>query len=142
MSTPSRSSRLRARACSRNERGSVSLQLAVLFPAVLLLIFGVIQGALYYYARSVALAAAQEGLRDARVENGTAGAGARRARGFLARADDGMLTTVSVSPSRTAVSASVTVTGRSLSLVPGMPGLRVAQTAAGPVERLTGSGRP
>ena len=142
MKVPARLSRLPAQARSRDERGSGSLTLVVLFPVILLLIFGVVQGALYYYARSVALAAAQEGLRDARVENGSAGAGAARAQQFLDRVDDSMLEAVSVSPQRNAVSASVTVRGRSLSLLPSMPGLQVAQTASGPVEVFTTGQQP
>ena len=142
MKVPARPSRLPAHARSRDERGSGSLTLVVLFPVILLLIFGVVQGALYYYARSLALAAAQEGLRDARVENGSASAGGDRARQFLDRVDDGMLKAVSVSPQRNAGSASVTVRGRSLSLLPGMPGLQVAQTASGPVEVFTTGQQP
>lgn len=142
MTVPARSSRLPALARSRDERGSGSLTLVVLFPVILLLIFGVVQGALYYYARSVALAAAQEGLRDARVENGSASAGGARARQFLDRVDDGMLKAASISPQRNAVSASVTVRGRSLSLLPGMPGLQIAQTASGPVEVFTTGQQP
>lgn len=126
----------------RDERGSGVLQLVVVFPVVLLLIFGVVQGALYYHARDVALAAAQQGLAAARVEDGSAAAGGARARAFLARAGDGLLVEVSVSPARTAVAASVTVRGRSLSLAPGLPGMSVSQTAAGTVERLTAPGQP
>ncbi len=131
-----------ARLRSRDERGSSALQLVVVFPVVLLLIFGVVQGALYYHARGVALAAAQEGLAAARLEHGTAADGATRAREFLDRAGDGLLVEVSVSPARTAVSASVTVRGRSLSLAPGLSGMSVSQTAAGPAERLTAPGQP
>ncbi len=134
---PASPSRLRDRLRCRDERGSATLQLVVVFPALMLMIFGVVQGALYYHARTVALAAAQEGLRDARVENGTASAGGAAAHEFAAQAGDGLLVDVTISPSRTAVSASVTVRGRSLSLLPGLPGLPVSQTATGPVEHLT-----
>lgn len=116
----------------------MSLELVVVFPVVLLIIFGVIQGALYYHARNVALAAAQEGLRAARAETGTAADGAQGAQQFLADAGgSGVLTGATVTPSRTPTAASVTVTGSSLSVLPGIPGLRVTQTAAGPVERFT-----
>lgn len=135
-------SRLRHRVRSRDERGSATLQLVIVFPVMLLLIFGIIQGALYYHARAIALAAAEEGLRGARVENGTASAGAARAQQFLDRAGNGLITAVAISPTRTADTASVTVRGQSLSLAPGLPGLIVSQTAAGPVERLTSSGQP
>ena len=42
---------------------------------------------------------------------------------------------------RTATTATVTVTGRTLSLVPGLPGWSVSQTASGPVERFTRVGQ-
>lgn len=128
------------RACARDDRGSISLELVVVFPVVLLIIFGGIQAALYFYARNMALAAAQEGLRSARVENGTAGAGAASAHAFLRRAGSDILTGTSVAPARGPAEARVTVQGQALSLVPGVAGLPVSQTAAGPVERFTSPG--
>src|SRR3712207_8131812 len=50
------------------ERGAASLELAVVFPVVLLLVMTLIQAALWFYARSVALGAAQEGAREGRVQ--------------------------------------------------------------------------
>lgn len=132
-------SRLRQLLRSRDERGSATLVLVILMPAVLLLTFGTIQGALYYHARTVALAAAQEGLSATRVENGTASAGAQSARQFLADTGDGYLEAVTVTPSRSATTATVTVAGSCLMMVPGMPSLQVSQTATGPVERYTDS---
>lgn len=121
----------------RADGGSVSLELVIAFPAVLLLIFGVVQGALYFHARNVALAAAQEGLREARVENGTAAAGGSRAREFIdAAGGEGVLRSVQVTPTRTPTQASITVTGAPMSVVPGWT-LNVSQTATGPVERVT-----
>lgn len=132
---------LRARARGRDERGSVSLELVVVFPVVILIIFGVIQGALYYHARSVALAAAQEGLRAARAETGTAPAGGQAAQQFLTAAGgSSVMTGATVTPTRTATDASVTVRGQALSVLPGIPGLPVTQTAAGPIERFTTGG--
>ena len=58
--------------------GSASLEIAVLFPVVLLLVFAVIQGALYYHARNVALAAASDGLTAARAGRAAARKGAAR----------------------------------------------------------------
>lgn len=132
-------SRLRQQWRSRDERGSATLVLIILMPVILLITFGTIQGALYYHARTVALAAAQEGLRETRVENGTASAGARSAQQFLAQTGDGYLEAVTVTPSRSATTATVTVTGSCLMLVPGMPSLAISQSASGPVERFTSS---
>lgn len=128
--------RLRARVRGRDDRGSMSLELVIVFPAVLLIIGGVIQAGLYYHARNLALAAAQEGLRAARVENGTAGAGGQRAREFLGAAGGDVITAISITPTRTATDARITVSGRSLGILPGVS-LPVSQTAAGPVERIT-----
>ncbi len=47
----------------RDERGSVTIQMVFLMPALFLLMFLGLQGALYYHAKQVALAAAQEGPR-------------------------------------------------------------------------------
>ena len=120
------------------DRGSVSLELVIVFPAVLLIIFGGMQGALLYYARSVALAAAQEGSRAAGAETGSAGLGQSVATGFVQRAGGSdVLQAAQVTASRSATVATVTVSGRSLSLVPGLSGLPVSQTASVPVERIT-----
>lgn len=125
----------------RDDRGSASLELAILFPTVLLLIFGVVQGALYFHARNVALAAAQEGVRVARSEGGSAGAGGHAARSFVNQAGgDDVMTGVDVNPTRTATKATVTVSGTALSAIPGVPGFKVTQTAEGTVERFTGGG--
>lgn len=130
--------RLRAGARGRDERGSVSLELVVVFPAVLLVLFVGIQVALYFHARNVALAAAQEGLRAARAENGTAALGGQRAEDFLRSAGgSSVLTGVNVDEVRSATDASITVSGDALVVIPFVPMPRVSQTAAGPVERFT-----
>lgn len=130
--------RERATRRRRDERGSTTLELAVLFPVVLLIIFMAIQGALYFHARSVALSAAQEGVRVAKAENGSAGAGSGAAKGFVAQSGgDGVLRDLGVSAQRSATTASVTVTGRPLSVIPGVLNFSVKQTAEAPVERFT-----
>jgi hypothetical protein len=115
--------------------------MAVLFPAVLFATFGLIQGALYYHARDVALAAATDGLTAARARTGSSTEGRAAATSFLQRAGGAdVLQGASVTADRTAVTATVTVTGRTMSLVPGLPGWSVSQTASGPVERFTRPG--
>jgi Flp pilus assembly protein TadG len=51
----------------RGDRGASAVELAILAPALLVLTMIVIQFALWFQAREAALAAAQEGARDARV---------------------------------------------------------------------------
>jgi Flp pilus assembly protein TadG len=115
----------------------------VLFPVVLLILFGVIQGALYFHGRNVALAAAEQGVRAGRADGQTdrAGTAADRARRFLAEVGElDNLTDLSITPSVGADTVRVTVRGRTVSLLPGVPGPQVSQTASGAIERFTGAG--
>jgi Flp pilus assembly protein TadG len=133
----------RRRSRRPDERGSATLEIAVLFPAVLFATFALIQGALYYHARDVALAAATDGLTAARARTGSGEEGRQVASSFLERAGGrDVLLGSSVTAVRTATTATVTVTGRTLSLVPGLPGWSVSQSASGPVERFTRGGEP
>jgi Flp pilus assembly protein TadG len=125
------------------DRGSATLEIVVLFPAVLLATSGLVQGALYYHARDVALAAATDGLTAARSRSGSAEEGRRAASAFLQRAGgEAVLPASTVRAERTATTARVSVTGHALSLVPGLPGWAVEQSASGPVERFTRVGEP
>lgn len=126
------------RARNKDERGSSSLQLVILFPVVLLLIFTAVQGALYYHARNVALSAAQEGVRAAKAENGSNNQGRQAARAFVTQAGgEDVMTGVNVTSNRGANEATVTVTGRPISVIPGVLNFRVSQTAQGPIEVFT-----
>jgi Flp pilus assembly protein TadG len=121
------------------ERGSASVEAAIVFPVVLFLIFGIIQGALWFHARHVALGAAQEGARVVAAEHG--GGGEARAREFITNLTGGtLIRNVIVRESATTQTATVTVNGQAPSLIPGMDGLPVSQTATAPVERFTRPG--
>ena len=120
------------------DAGSATLELVIAFPVLLLLIFSLVQASLYFYARSLALAAAQEGVRGARAESADLPDGAARARGFLAAAaGDSLLAPAVDTGASTPTRIRIRVTGRSLSVLPGVPGLPVAQEASGPKERFT-----
>lgn len=118
------------------ERGSVALETAVVMPVVLTLFFLGLQAALLYMGRTAALAAAQEGAQVAATESGTIAGGIAAAQG-LAEASTMVLESTSVTGSKTASTAHVTVSVRVASLVPGWHP-NVTATAAMPVERLTG----
>ncbi len=121
----------------RDERGSASIQLMVLLPVMFLVMFTAMQAALYYHARAVAIAAAQEGAREAGSENGTRESGVNAARDFVGDAGGSdVLTGPQVSGSRSATTATVTVTGQSLSVIPGWK-VTITQSSTVPVERLT-----
>jgi Flp pilus assembly protein TadG len=128
------SSRRRRR---RDNRGSVSIELVILLPALFAVMFLGMQAALFYHARTVAIAAAQEGARAAGAEQGHEADGVGAANDFIAEAGgDDVLTGTSTTANRTATTATVTVTGFSLSVIPGWK-VRITQSATVPVERLT-----
>lgn len=121
----------------RDERGSVSIQLVILLPALFAVLFLGMQAALYYHARTVAIAAAQEGARAAGAETGTRSDGVQAAQDFVVEAGgDDVLEGASATSDRTATTVTVTVTGHSLSVIPGWSP-RIVQSASLPVERLT-----
>ncbi len=120
----------------RNERGSASVQLVVFIPLLLLIQFGGLQAALYHHARAVAIGAAQEGARAAATENGSVAAGVAAAESFAADVGRDALGQVVVTGQRSATTATITVTGQSLTVIPGWEP-QVSQSAALPVERLT-----
>lgn len=119
--------------------GSATIELAVLMPVVLTLIFLIVQGGVLFHTRTVAQLAAQDGLRVATTLRGSAAAGQARAESVLAATAGDWLTGASVTATRSTTTATVVVTGRALSLVPGVPGLTIRNTATGPVERTTTS---
>ncbi len=126
-----------AQVTGRREQGSVSIQLVVLMPALFALMFLGLQAALIYHARTVAVAAAQEGARTAAAANGTLSQGTRAAAAFVATAGgDDVLRTVTTSGTRTATTATVVVSGTALSVIPGWTPSISSQVAV-PVERLT-----
>jgi Flp pilus assembly protein TadG len=134
------SDRTRRRRARRGERGAATLELVVLFPVVLLVTFGVIEGALWYHARNVALAAAEEGIRVATADGSSAQAGVGAAQAFASQAGaDGVLSGASATLTEASVERiTIRVTGTSLTLFPGWSGHTVSQTASGPIERFTG----
>lgn len=132
---------LRSRAASGHhdrEDGSASLQIIVLMPALFLMMFVGMQAALIYHGRTVAIAAAQEGARAAAAQVWSPGAGEVAAAEFVASAGgEGVLSGVTVTASRDTTTATVVVSGTTLSVVPGWTP-QITQSASAPVERITG----
>lgn len=129
--------RRRHEATAGRERGSVSIQMVVLMPVLFTAMFLGMQGALYYHARTVAIAAAQEGARASAGEAGEAGAGAAAATGFIQDAGgQDVIGSATVTSARTATTATVTIRGAAMSVIPGWAP-RIEQSASVPVERIT-----
>lgn len=117
------------------ERGSASIGMVILLPALFGLMFLGLQAALMFQGRAVLIAAAQEGARATASEAGSTGSGKTAAAAFVAQSNAGM-SGVSVTATRSATTAVVTVTGRTLSVIPGW-NPTITQSATLPVERLT-----
>ncbi|MBT9257177.1 pilus assembly protein [Phycicoccus sp. MAQZ13P-2] len=110
--------------------------MVVLMPALFAVMFLGLQAALVYHARTLALAAAQEGARATSAERGTVRAGVRAARDFLADTAGDAMSRSTVHGHRSPTTSTVTVTGLSLTVIPGWHP-RVTQSASLPVERIT-----
>ncbi|WP_422737747.1 TadE family protein [Micromonospora sp. WMMD729] len=121
------------------ERGANPVELAVVMPLILVLLFGSLQVAAVFLARSTALNAAQSGVNAQRRYNAADGAGVASATRFLSTTG-GWLLGWSKAGGPSCVTSDVdvtcTVSGRSLSVVPGVD-FPIEQTAHGPVERVT-----
>ena len=117
----------------RDETGSVSLQVAVVYPFALLLILIAIQAVLWQHGAAVARAAAQDGARAARLEGATAQHGEARARSILASSGQ-LLDDVRVRAQRSSDRATVDVSARSVGVIPFVRPL-VHAVAASPTER-------
>lgn len=133
----------RGRLRRRSERGVSSLELAILAPAILVLVFLSIQTALWLYGRSVALNAAQEGVSRLRLVQPpvyTQAVGEKVRSDIQSYAEQLGGTTLQ----KTSVPfpeynnpqgmVSFTVKGEAVTLVPGLH-LSVTQTATAPIEQ-------
>jgi Flp pilus assembly protein TadG len=132
-----------SRSSWRGHDGAGSAELVIAVPLLMLLILLIIQYAIWADATHIAQATAEEALAAARVQGGTAAAGQQRARQVLAQAGRGVLTAPQISITRTAVTATVQITGTSERLlpVPGIP-LTVHVTVTGPAERFVAAPGP
>jgi len=102
------------------ERGSggTSLGFILLMPAVLLLVFGGVQFGLHSYARSLAVAAAQAGVRAATQAPASADRGRQAAEEFVTDRAAGTLTDATITVSQASQQITVTVTAAAPNLVP------------------------
>lgn len=125
----------RSRATARTDDGSSSIQAAVLYPVVMLLLLAVIQGGVYFHAQNVARTAASSAVQAARTATGTPADGHEAAARVLHQGGSS-LRDVAVAVDRGPTDVTATITGTSMTLIPGWhPGIR--QTASGTVERFT-----
>lgn len=116
------------------ERGSVSVQLVVATPLMLLMVMLIVQFALWQHAMHVAEAAAQQGVTAARVYGGSDADGQNSAQAELSNFSHSIVVDPSVAVTRTATTVQITVSGHVETVVPGLS-LPVHVVANGPIER-------
>lgn len=125
--------RNRVRRRMAREDGSVSAEMVVAAPALMLLILLAVQFGLWYHASNVARSAAQEGARAARLEGATAADGEDETLRFLKELGANVIGDPKVTASRDASAARVEVQGTAAGVIPGVR-LPVRAVAQSPVE--------
>ena len=111
------------------------VEAVIIFPTFLLLLFLAVQVALFYYAGTIATAAARDGAAAAAAEDGTGSDGIAAARSSARNLSGDWLSGIAVRGNRGPERATITVTGTSLSLIPGWDPT-VVKSATAPVERI------
>ena len=116
----------------RDERGMTTIQVAILFPAVLIWLMLIVQYGLWWHAKQVANAAAAEAVDAAQVSDGSAAEGEAAASSYLAQS--GNLDNITVTVDRQPTVVVAEVHGDAPQLVPGFSWSVTARSQA-PVER-------
>ena len=116
----------------RDERGMTTIQVAILFPAVLIWLMLIVQYGLWWHAKQVANAAAAEAVDAAQVQDGTAADGEAAAASYLAQS--GNLNAITITVDRQPTMVIAEVHGDAPQLVPGISWSVTARSEA-PVER-------
>jgi len=135
----------RLRAVTRDDSGASALEMSIVAPALILLIFFGIQSGLYFYGRTVAIQSAREGVslvrlaQDEAQARDLAPAAEVKAEDFaVAVGRESLLDPVAVADYDAVRGVvEVRVTGRVITLVPGLD-LEVSEVASGQVERFEG----
>jgi hypothetical protein len=109
--------------------------LAVLFLVIVTIVLSLVQLALWWYSRDVAITAARAGVQAARADHAGTGAGRSAAQQRLARFGS-TLDDQQVLVSADGARVTVTITGHVTTLLPGLT-LTVTQSASGPTEEWT-----
>jgi hypothetical protein len=118
----------------RAERGYITTEVVLLTPVLLILVMLVVQFGLWLHAQHVAQAAADEGLRDARVAPVSLTDAEARAGAFLDQSASSVIEDRDVLIERDGETARIVVTGHAPTVVPGFV-LPIRAVAAAPVER-------
>jgi Flp pilus assembly protein TadG len=121
---------------NHRDSGALSLSYLIIVPVFLLALMAITQTAMWYLARSAALAAARQGVDAARVQPVSLVAGRKAAKHFARTSAAGYLIHPHATSVETGNTIVVTVTGGVPSLVLNYP-ITVSEVAEAPVERFT-----
>lgn len=124
----------RARRRPRDQRGSAPLEFLIMATVLIALFTTLVQYGIRFHAQRVAEAAAREGAVAAARYDGTEGAGSSTAKEYVNEDGKPAVTGSTVSSSRSATEARVTVTVEIVTLAPWLGG-SITSTATAPVER-------
>jgi Flp pilus assembly protein TadG len=119
----------------RRDRGAASVELVLATPLLGLLLMAGVQFAVWQHASHMAQAAANEGVQVARAYGSSAAAGRSDTEALLADLSGGALSGTSVRASRSATTATITITGHAEAVIPGLS-LPIKVTVTAPVERI------
>jgi hypothetical protein len=117
------------------ERAIATIEMAILTPVMLLLVTVSTQAALWQEADHVALAAAQSGVAAGAEVGGSSTTAKGEALSAASQMGSGVLISPGVSVTESGGLVTVTVTGQSEQLVPGIP-VSVSASASAPLEGL------
>lgn len=126
----------------RSERGTATLELAIVAPVLMLLVLGILQFGLWYHAENVTRTAAVEAARVAAAEDGRGDAGKMRALDVLnaglgtAAQDPNVTVSLGSETARVRIDARM----RGLLPIPGFSNLRLSAEATAYRERFRPAG--
>jgi Flp pilus assembly protein TadG len=123
-------------ATARDERGAATAQIVIATPVLLFMLLVIVQFAIWSQATHVAQAAASQALEATRVSGGTSEIGQTEAQNVLDQLDTGPLAGSTIHVTRTATTATVSITGTAESIVPFLH-LPVHAEASGQTEQFT-----
>lgn len=122
-----------ARRRCRGDSGSASTELVIVMPLLLLLVLASVHVGLWFHARHLVNAAAQEGARAARASGATDSDGHDRAQQILGDLGSNSVTSPAIVVTRSGSSVTVSVTGQAPPVIPGLT-MSVSASSTSPIE--------
>jgi Flp pilus assembly protein TadG len=118
------------------DRGAAATEVAIAMPLLLMLVLASVHLALWFHARQIVTAAAQEAARSARAYDAADSDGYTRAEQILTGLGTRSVTNPTVVISRGGGTVTATVTGHSPVVIPGLV-LDVSASSRSPIEAFT-----